>query len=138
MGGCKKFVKMKFFVFVLFLCLGSSLYASGAKLVTKSQEEKLIKVLKRWQDVYAEGIEAKEAIQKRGYGAQQQQQQQMNNNNNINIHLHQLQTQVQHYNGYGQPSYHQPSYQRPAYYPSPQAHRYSSSSSRKRRSAGQE
>merc|ERR1712033_62147 len=142
--------RMRLFVIAVLLCLGTSMYASGAKLVTKSQEQQLIKVLKRWNGIYAEGIKAKEEVQKRG-GQQQQQQQQQNlhNNNNINIHLHQLQTQVSHYNAYGHyngyypvqhPGYQPPSYHRPQYNPSPQAYRYSSSrsSSRRRRSASNE
>merc|ERR1719513_510147 len=100
---------MKAVTVIAVVLLAVSLFyqAESAQLVKKWQEKQLIKVLKKWTDVYAEANKAKAEIQKRGGQVQQQQQSSnVNNNNAINIHLHQLQTQQQNYynpygNGYG-------------------------------------
>merc|ERR1719411_7410 len=136
---------MKSATLVILICFGFVFLASGTELVTKNQEQQLIKVLKKWKGVYENGIKAKEFMAKRGVqGQQQAQQQNVNNNNAINIHLHQLQSSVNHYNqgyggyqaqrqgqygGYGgyQGQYqnqYQGSYNRPSYYP--QYNRYPS------------
>merc|ERR1739838_576306 len=139
---------MRSFLLIALLLLGCSLYASGQKLVTKDQEEELVKVLKRWNSIYKDGIEAQNTMEKRGNQRQRQaqkqkqnQKQSMTNNNAVHIHLNTLQQQHSEYHGYpyqnsrpthggynGRPQY---QYQAQAqahggYYPQQPAHRYPS------------